>query len=375
MENENRTAEAERRIRETTHGLARMLAALLLGMARLIAPVAVVVVFGLIAKYAYTSIEHLGAVHFRATPQVAQIGAIVTVGITTLMMVFLAGFEASHAARGIVVVFLVAWLLLTVVLTLTDTAMSSGVLSVPPEITNAGTFLFAGLAGITLIPATLIPIVAARAPSDKYANTFQGAMGMMGVAVKFVSIAAGILAELFFGLHYGVNPLYTVVASMVIGFGLLWAMGRISEAQHRGDLLDIGMWIFVSVVFGAYLVMISAESVQTLAGWQLFGEGFDRFAKTAYALSLGVFTVLFLLTFAITSVFDVRVVAGKVRMSVPVADTPPAIETAAPKPALIMARDEALIEPLDESKREEVKAPKVTRRKQPTPSPSEREGG
>jgi len=368
MENDEsggRVARAEKTIQEGTHGLARILAALLLGLARLLAPVAVVFVFGLIAKYAYASIYHLGVVHFRASAEVAQIAAIVTVGITTLMMVFLAGFEASHAARGIVVVFLVAWLLLTVVLVLTDNALTSGLIIVPYEITAAGTFLFAALAGLTLVPATLIPIVVMRAPAGKFANTFQGAMGIMGVAVKFVAVAAGVLAELFFGLHYGVNPLYVVVASMVIGFGLLWALGKISEAQTRGDLFDAGMWSFVTVVFGAYLIIISAESVQTLAGWNLFGAEFDVFTKKAYALSLGVFTFLFLATFILTSFLDYAPSVGRITIARPLEEKP----KLAGAGSLKLAKDAPAIEDT------QVITPKVTRRKQPTPSPSQGEGG
>jgi len=269
--------------------------------------------------FAFRNIEHLGGVVFKAAPEVAALGALVTIGATLLLAAFIAFFKASHAARGIALVFLVAWLILTIALVLTDSAFSAGLaqfktgqdaalsgvaISIPPEIVDAGTFLFAALAGLSLLPATLVPVVAMRAPVDKFANTYQASMAMVGVGVKFASIAAGIAAELFFGLHFGINPLYTVIASVVIGFGFLWALGKVDEAKHRRDVFDVWMWGVVSCVFALYLIGIAAESVQTLAGWQLFGAGFDTFTKTAYSLSLGVFTALFVGTYLLTSNID-----------------------------------------------------------------------
>ena len=291
-------------IHHATDGIARVLAALLIGLTRIAAPFVAAAVTAALAVFAFRNIEHLGGVVFKAAPEVAALGALVTIGATLLLAAFIAFFKASHAARGIALVFLVAWLILTMFLVLTDSAFTSGVAAVPAEIVDAGTFLFAALAGISLLPATLVPVVAMRAPMDKFANTYQASMAMVGVGVKFASIAAGIAAELFFGLHFGINPLYTVVASVVIGFGFLWALGKVDEAKHRRDMFDVWMWGIVSCVFAFYLIGIAAESVQTLAGWQLFGAGFDTFAKTAYSLSLGVFTALFVGTYLLTNNID-----------------------------------------------------------------------
>jgi hypothetical protein len=291
-------------IHAATDGIARILAALLIGIARILAPFVSALVIAALALFAFRSIEHLGGVVFKAAPEVAGLGALVTIGATLLLAAFIAFFKASHAARGIALVFLVAWLILTVFLVLTDSAFTSGVAAIPPEIVNGGTFLFAALAGLSLLPATIVPMVAMRAPADKFANTYQASMAMVGVGVKFASIAAGIAAELFFGLHYGINALYTVVASVVIGFGFLWALGKVDEARYRRDTFDVWMWGGVSGIFALYLIGIAAESVQTLAGWQLFGADFDTFAKTAYSLSLGVFTALFVITYLLTDNID-----------------------------------------------------------------------
>ena len=301
---DGRAEQAAQAIHTATDGIARVLAAVLIGIARIAAPFVAAGVIAALALFAFRNIEHLGGVVFKAAPEVAALGALVTIGATLLLAAFIAFFHASHAARGIALVFLVAWLILTVFLVLTDSAFTSGVAAVPPEIVNAGTFIFAALAGLSLLPATLVPVVAMRAPADKFANTYQASMAMVGVGVKFASIAAGISAELFFGLHYGISPLYTVVASVVIGFGFLWALGKVDEAKTRRDMFDVWMWGFVSCIFALYLIGIAAESVQTLAGWQLFGADFDTFAKTAYSLSLGVFTALFVITYLLTSNID-----------------------------------------------------------------------
>lgn len=302
--NSSRSEKTAQAIHEATDGIARVLAALLVGIARILAPFVATLVIAALALFAFRNIEHLGGKVFKAAPEIAALGALVTIGATLLLAAFIAFFKASHAARGISLVFLVAWLILTVFLVLTDSAFTSGMAAVPPEIVNAGTFIFAALAGLSLLPATLVPVVAMRAPDDKFANTYQASMAMIGVGVKFASIAAGIAAELFFGLHYSINPLYTVVASVVIGFGFLWALGKVDEAKTRRDMFDVWMWGFVSCIFALYLIGIAAESVQTLAGWQLFGAGFDTFAKTAYSLSLGVFTALFVVTYLLTSNID-----------------------------------------------------------------------
>ena len=301
----DRAAQAAQAIHEATDSIARVLTALLVGIARIAAPFVATAVIAALAVFAFRNIEHLGGVVFKAAPEVAALGALVTIGATLLLAAFIAFFKASHAARGIALVFLVAWLILTVFLVLTDSAFTSGVAAVPAEIVNAGTFIFAALAGLSLLPATLVPVVAMRAPVDKFANTYQASMAMVGVGVKFASIAAGIAAELFFGLHFGINPLYTVVASVVIGFGFLWALGKVDEAKHRRDMFDVWMWGVVSCVFALYLIGIAAESVQTLAGWQLFGAGFDAVAKTSYSLALGVFTFLFVGTYLLTSNIDI----------------------------------------------------------------------
>lgn len=288
-------------------------------------PVLAVAGAALVCWWMGTSVYDLSHVHFANNEEVSRLAAVLTVGTPIILALYLMTFRnATVASQGIATLFMVIWLFIAVILSFYDAALRVKLLSVPTDLMNLGEFLFAGLSGLTLFPAVLVPLITIRAPADAYPTVVVAISSYFGAVVQIAAIIAGVTAEFYFGFTAGMPPLFAGFASMIVGLSFVWAAGNIKDAAHRNDVFDINAWRAVIVVFGAYLVLISGEAVQTFAHWTFMPDWLHNFNKVTYSYALAVFLVVDVVVTMVTHrVDDIRPKTGKANWQVrkPLADS------------------------------------------------------
>lgn len=136
-------------------------------------------------------------------------------------------------------------------------------------------------------------------------------MDDVGVVMKMVAVGASFIAEAYFGLYVvKLAPLQAVVTSLIIGLGFLWALGQFSVAERKKDVFDTILWLATICVFGAYLSVISIESVISQAAdsatWvNIFPSWFGQLAKQGYAMAISIFALIFVITF-VSRIVDIK---------------------------------------------------------------------
>lgn len=271
-------------------------------------PVLAVVGSALVCWWMGTSVYDLSRVHFQNTEEVSQLAALLTVGTPILLALYLMTFKgATVASQGIATLFMVIWLFIAVILSFYDAALKVQLLAVPTDLMNLGEFIFAGLSGLTLFPALLVPLITIRAPANAYPTVVVAISSYFGAVVQIAAIIAGVTAEFYFGFTNNMPPMFAGFASLIVGLSFVWAAGRIKDAAFRNDVFDLAAWRAVIVVFGAYLVLISGEAVQTFAGWSFMPDWLHTFNKVTYSYALAVFLVVDVVVTMVTHrVDDIR---------------------------------------------------------------------
>lgn len=275
-------------------------------------PVLAIVGSGLVCWWMGTSVYDLSRIHFGNSEEVSQLAAVLTVGTPILLALYLMTFKgATVASQGIATLFMVIWLFIAVILSFYDAALKVQLLAVPTDLMNLGEFIFAGLSGLTLFPALLVPLITIRAPANAYPTVVVAISSYFGAVVQIAAIIAGVTAEFYFGFTNNMPPMFAGFASLIVGLSFVWAAGRIKDAAFRNDVFDLAAWRAVIVVFGAYLVLISGEAVQTFAGWSFMPQWLHTFNKVTYSYALAVFLVVDVVVTMVTHrVDDIRPATG-----------------------------------------------------------------
>jgi len=262
-----------------------------------------------IIAFAFLTLHQL-AQTFMMQPATGLLAAAVTTGVAVVLGLHLWLHNgASNAERGISAIFFGAWLGILIVLALTSLAVNNRIAVIPNEVINLGAFAYAALAGLSLLPLLLVPIVARRVPSDKYSSAWQAAGAFFGFVMKLAGFGASIAGAFFFGIQNNMPALYAVFAAVVIEAGALYSLAQVDRSKTRGDRFDTRMWQIVALLFIGYLVLVSGEAVQSFAGWSVTPDWMHTLARLLYSYALGVTLLVIgatsLLTRAIDSPDDV----------------------------------------------------------------------
>jgi len=229
----------------------RRIARHLIRIAYIAAPVLAAIAALLVATNAGATIARLLA-RLGADPVGQVLGGAATVGVLALLLAI--SLLGQHTpTRALALIYLVAWLPLTIALSAAEAALASG-LAALPALASIGQTLATSLAGLALLPAVTLAVASRRADS----GDLRGELAhYLANAQKLVLLAATAGASVAFGVGRGIPAEVAAFIAVVLEVSFLLALARVREHRlHAGAL----------AAFGAVLALVSVETLSTLSG-------------------------------------------------------------------------------------------------------------
>ena len=228
----------------------RRIARHLMHAAYIAAPVLAALAALLVAANAGATIARLLA-RLGADPVGQILGGAATVGVLGLLLaVTLLGQHTP--TRALALIYLVAWLPLSIALSAAEAALSAGLATT--ALAQVGQTLATLLAGLALLPAVTLAVASRRADS----GDLRGELAhYLANAQKLVLLAATAGASVAFGVGRGMPAEVAAFIAVVLEVSFLLALARVREHRlHAGAL----------AAFGAVLALVSVETLSVLSG-------------------------------------------------------------------------------------------------------------
>ena len=229
----------------------RRIARHLMHAAYIAAPVLAAIAALLVATNAGATIARLLA-RLGADPVGQVLGGAATVGVLALLLA-ISLLGAHTPTRALSLIYLVAWLPLTVALSAAEAALASG-LAALPALAQVGQTLATLLAGLALLPCCTLAVASRRADSGdlraELAHYLSGAQ-------KLVLLTATAGASVAFGLSRGMPAEVAAFIAVVLEVSFLLALAR--AGQHRLHSVALA-------AFGGVLAVVSVETLSVLSG-------------------------------------------------------------------------------------------------------------
>jgi len=246
----------------------RRIARHLMHAAYIAAPVLAALAALLVTLNAGATIARLLA-RLGADPVGQALGGAATVGVLALLMT-VALLGQHTPARALSLIYLVAWLPLTVALSAAEAALASGVSF--GALAQIGQTIATLLGGLALLPAVTLAVASRRADSGdlraELAHYLSGAQ-------KLVLLTATAGASVAFGLSRGMPAEVAAFIAVVLEVSFLLALAR--AGQHRLHSVALA-------AFGAVLALVSVETISTLASLRTLAA-LATVGETAYLLT------------------------------------------------------------------------------------------
>jgi hypothetical protein len=223
----------------------------LIRIAYIAAPVLAAIAALLVATNAGATIARLLA-RLGADPVGQVLGGAATVGVLALLLAI--SLLGQHTpTRALALIYLVAWLPLTIALSAAEAALASG-LAALPALASIGQTLATSLAGLALLPAVTLAVASRRADS----GDLRGELAhYLANAQKLVLLAATAGASVAFGVGRGIPAEVAAFIAVVLEVSFLLALARVREHRlHAGAL----------AAFGAVLALVAVETLSVLSG-------------------------------------------------------------------------------------------------------------
>jgi len=229
----------------------RRIARHLMHAAYIAAPVLAALATLTVAANAGATIARLLA-QLGADPVGQALGGASTVGVLALLLAI--SLLGQHTpTRALALIYLVAWLPLTIALSAAEAALASG-LAALPALASIGQTLATSLAGLALLPAVTLAVASRRADS----GDLRGELAhYLSSAQKLVLLAATAGASVAFGLSRGMPAEVAAFTAIVLEVSFLLALTR--SREHRLHALALA-------AFGGVLAVVSVETLSVLSG-------------------------------------------------------------------------------------------------------------
>jgi hypothetical protein len=186
-----------------------------------------------------------------ADPIGQVLGGAATVGVLALLLA-VALIGQHTPTRALAMIYLVAWLPLTVALSAAEAALASGLATT--ALASIGQTLATLLAGLALLPCCTLAVASRRADS----GDLRGELAhYLANAQKLVLLAATAGASVAFGLARGMPAEVAAFIAVVLEVSFLLALAR--SREHRLHALALA-------AFGAVLAVVSVETLSVLSG-------------------------------------------------------------------------------------------------------------
>ena len=228
----------------------RRIARHLMHAAYIAAPVLAAIAALLVATNAGATIARLLA-RLGADPVGQVLGGAATVGVLALLLA-ISLLGAHTPTRALSLIYLVAWLPLTIALSAAEAALASGVSF--GALAQIGQTIATLLAGLALLPAVTLAVASRRADS----GDLRGELAhYLANAQKLVLLTATAGASVAFGVGRGMPAEVAAFVAVVLETSFLLALAR--SREHRLHALALA-------AFGAVLALVSVETLSVLSG-------------------------------------------------------------------------------------------------------------
>jgi len=228
----------------------RRIARHLIRIAYIAAPVLAAIAALLVTANAGATIARLLA-RLGADPIGQALGGAATVGVLALLLA-VAMLGQHTPTRALSLIYLVAWLPLTVALSAAEAALASGLATT--ALASIGQTLATSLAGLALLPCCTLAIASRRADS----GDLRGELAhYLANAQKLVLLAATAGASVAFGVGRGMPAEVAAFVAVVLETSFLLALAR--SREHRLHALALA-------AFGGVLALVSVETLSVLSG-------------------------------------------------------------------------------------------------------------
>ena len=247
----------------------RRIARHLVHVAYTIAPIVAALAALLVTLNAAATIARLLA-RLGADPVGQILGSAATVGVLALLLA-ISLLGAHTPTRALSLIYLVAWLPLTIALSAAEAALASG-LTALPALAQVGQTLATLLAGLALLPAVTLAVASRRADSGDLRTELAH---YLSSAQKLVLLTATAGASVAFGVGRGIPAEVAAFIAVVLEVSFLLALARVREHRlHAGAL----------AAFGAVLAVVSVETLSVLSGLRTLAA-LATVGETAYLLT------------------------------------------------------------------------------------------
>ena len=227
----------------------RRIARYLIRIAYIIAPIIASLAALLVTLNAAATIARLMA-RLGADPVGQALAGASTVGVLGLLLA-VAMLGQHTPTRALSLIYLVAWLPLTLALSAAEAALASGLATT--ALAQVGQTIATLLGGLALLPAVTLAVASRRADSQNLRGELAH---YLASTQKLVLLAATAGASVAFGLARGMPVEVAAFIAIVLETSFLLALARAHEHRlHAGAL----------AAFGGVLALVSVETISTLA--------------------------------------------------------------------------------------------------------------
>jgi hypothetical protein len=174
-----------------------------------------------------------------------------TVGVLGLLLA-VAMLGQHTPTRALSLIYLVAWLPLTLALSAAEAALASSLATT--ALAQVGQTIATLLGGLALLPAVTLAVASRRADSQNLRGELAH---YLGNAQKLVLLTATAGASVAFGLSRGMPAEVAAFIAVVLEVSFLLALAR--AGQH-----PLHSWALAA--FGAVLALVSVETLSVLSG-------------------------------------------------------------------------------------------------------------
>jgi len=228
----------------------RRIARHLIRIAYIAAPVLAALAVLLVALNAAATIARLMA-RLGADPVGQALAGASTVGVLVLLLA-VAMLGQHTPTRALSLIYLVAWLPLTLALSAAEAALASSLATT--ALAQVGQTIATLLGGLALLPAVTLAVASRRADSQNLRGELAH---YLGNAQKLVLLTATAGASVAFGLSRGMPAEVAAFIAVVLEVSFLLALAR--AGQH-----PLHSWALAA--FGAVLALVSVETLSVLSG-------------------------------------------------------------------------------------------------------------
>jgi hypothetical protein len=228
----------------------RRIARYLIRIAYIIAPIIASLAALLVTLNAAATIARLMA-RLGADPVGQALAGASTVGVLGLLLA-VAMLGQHTPTRALSLIYLVAWLPLTLALSAAEAALASGLATT--ALAQIGQTLSTLLGGLALLPAVTLAIASRRPDSQDLRGELAH---YLGNTQKLVLLAATAGASVAFGVGRGMPAEVAAFIAVVLEVSFLLALAR--AGQHRLHSVALA-------AFGGVLAVVSVETLSVLSG-------------------------------------------------------------------------------------------------------------